>query len=153
MPIPDPNPHATSSIGANDGTKAAPASAPDPRMSPSAAGPRLPRLAATHPANGNESRHGRHGEDDDAEAAAVERQLVLQRRQSCDPDAVDRTEHDEAGDECPMCASSYAGTRYQTFTPCFRYAKDRYLVPENDSTCSTTPAIAWPKPMHMAAIP
>lgn len=31
-----------------------------------------------------------------------------------------------------MGASSYAGTSYQTFAPCFRYAKDRYLVPENN---------------------
>ena len=53
---------------------------------------------------------------------------MLERGEPRDPDAVDRAQHDEAGHEGPMCALCL-------------YSR------------SMTPAIAWPKPMHMAAMP
>jgi hypothetical protein len=52
---------------------------------------------------------------------------VLQRRQARNPDAVHGAEDDEAGDE------RFVGSGF--------YRR------------STTPAIAWPKPMHIAAMP
>ena len=52
---------------------------------------------------------------------------MLEGGQPRDPDTVDGAEHDEARDERFVCPGLYRR--------------------------STTPAIAWPKPMHMAAMP
>ena len=68
-------------------------------------------LAAALPAIGTQIRRDR--EDDEPKPPAVERQLVLQRRQPRDPHAVDRAEDDEPCDERSVGPSSYAGTRYQ----------------------------------------
>jgi hypothetical protein len=55
---------------------------------------------------------------------------VLQRREARDPDAVDRAEHDEGGDESPMRAGqTYARARYRPFTRARQETKVWYLVP------------------------
>src|SRR5207248_2957296 len=78
-------------------------------------------------------------EDDEPELAAVEAEPALQRRQSCGPRAVDGSEGDEREGDRDVRPPKFA--RPHAASLVCRYSR------------STTPAIAWPKPMHIEAIP
>ena len=82
-------------------------------------------------------RRQRDGEDHEPELAAVEAEPVLQRREARGPDAVERAERDERDGERDVRRSQ----------------APRHSVEPSDGVRSTTPAIAWPKPMHIAAMP